>query len=379
MNRDLLLVAASIFTWGLGEGLFLYFQPIYLTELGADPITIGIIFSGMGIAMAVAQIPAGLLSDKIGSRPIMWFSWLLGTAAGWTMALAPSLPMFIVGLLVYGLTGFVVAPMNAYITSVRGNLSVSRALTFVNGLYSIGTIIGPIVGGAIGDHYGLKYIYLIASLIFIVSTAIILMTGPAPDHQHAESNPHAGHLLQNKRFLVFAGVMLFTLFALYLAQPLTPSFLHDRGLNNQQVGWLGAAGSLGNALATLLLGNMMPMAGLLVGQALMIVFCAMMWQGNSFAWFAVGYTFIGGYRLVRSMVLAFARRMIRPDQTGFAYGFIETVNALAVVIAPFVAGIIFDRNPSRIYLIGIITIAFMLLINVVLLPKLQFAPEGVDR
>jgi len=379
MNRDLLLVAASIFTWGLGEGLFLYFQPIYLTELGADPITIGIIFSGMGIAMAVAQIPAGLLSDKIGSRPIMWFSWLLGTAAGWTMALAPSLPMFIVGLLVYGLTGFVVAPMNAYITSVRGNLSVSRALTFVNGLYSIGTIIGPIVGGAIGDHYGLKYIYLIASLIFIVSTAIILMTGPAPDHQHAESNPHAGHLLQNKRFLVFAGVMLFTLFALYLAQPLTPSFLHDRGLNNQQVGWLGAAGSLGNALATLLLGNMMPLAGLLVGQALMIVFCAMMWQGNSFTWFAVGYTFIGGYRLVRSMVLAFARRMIRPDQTGFAYGFIETVNALAVVVAPFVAGIIFDRNPSRIYLIGIITIAFMLLINVVLLPKLQFAPKGVDK
>ena len=35
MTRDLILVALSRFPWGLGEGIF--FQPIYLRQLGADP------------------------------------------------------------------------------------------------------------------------------------------------------------------------------------------------------------------------------------------------------------------------------------------------------------------------------------------------------
>ena len=78
MDRDLLLVTISLFTWGLGEGLFIYFQPIYLQQLGADPIAIGAILGGMGITMTVVHIPAGLISDRFGRRPIMWLSWILG-------------------------------------------------------------------------------------------------------------------------------------------------------------------------------------------------------------------------------------------------------------------------------------------------------------
>jgi hypothetical protein len=43
MKRDLILVAIAMFAWGLGEGMFLYFQPLYLEELGANPIMIGTI------------------------------------------------------------------------------------------------------------------------------------------------------------------------------------------------------------------------------------------------------------------------------------------------------------------------------------------------
>ncbi len=71
MNRNLLLTAISLSIWGIGEGLFIYFQPIYLQEWVGDPILIGTILGGMGVAMAVAQIPAGYLSDKFGSRSIM--------------------------------------------------------------------------------------------------------------------------------------------------------------------------------------------------------------------------------------------------------------------------------------------------------------------
>ena len=45
MNRNLLLVAISLFTWGVGEGLFIYFQPLYLQQWGADPLMIGAVLS----------------------------------------------------------------------------------------------------------------------------------------------------------------------------------------------------------------------------------------------------------------------------------------------------------------------------------------------
>ena len=67
MNRNLKLVSISLFFWGVGEGLFLFFQPIYLLNLGADPIAIGAILGGMGFMTTISQIPTGYLSDRFGS------------------------------------------------------------------------------------------------------------------------------------------------------------------------------------------------------------------------------------------------------------------------------------------------------------------------
>src|SRR5512146_2396000 len=152
--RDLLVMALSLFTWGVGEGMFIYFQPLYLQKWGANPLEIGAILSLMGIAMAVAQAPAGYLADRVGARPVMWSSWVLGTIAAVMMALAGSLPVFVAGMLTYGLTSFVVAPMNSYIASVRGRWSVERALTIVSAMFHLGAVAGPLIGGLVGEAIG---------------------------------------------------------------------------------------------------------------------------------------------------------------------------------------------------------------------------------
>src|SRR5512137_2648843 len=103
MTRDLVLVAISLFTWGLGEGMFLIFQPLYLQQMGVDPKIIGVILGGAGIAMSMAQLPAGYLSDRIGQRPLMWASWVMGMLATGIMALAGSTAWFSIGILFYGL------------------------------------------------------------------------------------------------------------------------------------------------------------------------------------------------------------------------------------------------------------------------------------
>ncbi|MBE0699796.1 MAG: hypothetical protein IH586_22960, partial [Anaerolineaceae bacterium] len=38
MPRDLKIMAVSLFTWGVGEGMFLIFQSITLEKWGANPL-----------------------------------------------------------------------------------------------------------------------------------------------------------------------------------------------------------------------------------------------------------------------------------------------------------------------------------------------------
>lgn len=368
MNRNLLLVAISLSIWGIGEGMFIYFQPIYLQQWVGDPLLIGTILGGMGVAMAISQIPAGYLSDRLGSRSIMWASWILGTIAAWVMALANSATAFVVGLVLYGMTSFVLAPMNSYVTTVRGKLSVGRALTFISGLYNLGAVIGPFTGGLLAEKFGLKTVYMIAGVLFIFSTLIVLFVkkDSAPHHLDLESKQAKG-LFSNFRFLGFLGMTMVTVFVLYLPSSFTPNFLQNQQFYPEStIGFLGAVGSLGNAIAVLALGNLQPVLAFMIGQAWVLVFTVLFLNGNSPVWFGLGYFFFGGYRLSKSMILAISRSMIHPGETGLAYGMIETVSAIGIIIAPIVAGILYKHDAWSIYRIPLFLIAGVMVLNFII-------------
>lgn len=373
MNRNLLLVAISLFAWGVGEGLFIYFQPLYLQQFGADPLLTGAVFAAMGIAMAISQIPAGYLSDRIGARSLMWASWLLGATSAWVMAMAKTLPVFIIGLILYGLTGSVMAPMNSYITTVRGKYSIGKALTFSSGLYNVGAILGPISGGFIADRLGLRTVYIIAAFAFLVSTIIVLFIEKNPTPHHADQDSANGiGILRNSRFLLFLGLSLLTIFALYLPQPFTPSFLQNQqNLSLSTIGIFGTIGSLGNAIAMLTLGNLNTFIAFLIGQSWVLLFSVIYLVADLPVWFGLGYFFIGGYRLCRALVLAIARTFIHPRQTGLAYGMIETANSIAVIIAPGLAGYLYNQDPYSVYRVSIIVISLVLTMNLIILYQTQ--------
>jgi len=168
MNPSLLWLSAALFTWGIGEGMFLMFQPIYLQQLGADPIQIGAILGGFGAVMTMAHIPAGYLSDRIGRRPMLIAAWVIGIVAALLMALANNLIVFIIGMAIYGFTAFVVSPLDSYVTAARGNWSVARAITLISMTFNAGAVLGPITGGWVGDHFGLRTVYFISTGVFVM-------------------------------------------------------------------------------------------------------------------------------------------------------------------------------------------------------------------
>ena len=374
MTRDLILVALSLMTWGIGEGMFFYFQPIYLKELGASPVMIGMVLGASGLVMTAAHIPAGYLSDKIGRRPLIWISWLGGMLATWAMALAQTLPTFILGLLLYSLTAFVMSPLNSYITAARGKFSVGRALTFISAFYNGGAILGPLLGGLIGDRLGLHTIYRVSASIFIVSVLIILFIRPQAVEVHPEGDaPRRLQISSSHR--LYLAIIFLVMFATYLPQPLTPNYLQEhKNISVEQVGQLGSIASIGVVILNLTLGSLNAHLGFVFAQVCVGIFALLIWQGTGIPWYMVAYFLMGGYRAARALAAAQTRTLVHQANMGLAYGITETVGTSAAIIAPPIAGFLYETNPATIYVLSIFLIIGSLAVSILYNPTRTAQP-----
>jgi MFS family permease len=369
MNINLILVAISLFTWGIGEGLFFYFQPIYLQQLGADPISIGTILGGLGLMMTISHIPAGYLADRYGRKPIMLAAWVMGVIATWIMALANGLSVFVVGLLIYGTTLFVSSPLNSYVTVARGKWSVGRALTIISASFNFGVIIGPWLGGQIAEQVGLRQTYFIAAWIFMASTIIILFIRPQPIEPRV-NEPLGNNWLINKHYLVYMGVVFLATFAMYLPQPLSPNFLENqRDLSLGQIGQLYSISSIGVVVLNLALGQLSAQLGFLLSQVAVMMFSLFLWRGTDLPWLMLGYFLLGGYKTARLFATAQVRNLVHQARMGLAYGLTETISSTTMILSPILAGYLYTRNPLSIFSIAAILILLSLIASTIFLLK----------
>jgi MFS family permease len=373
MNRDLILLSISLMTWGVGEGMFFIFQPLYLQQLGANPVAIGLILAAAGIMMTIAHIPAGHLADRIGRKPLLLVSWITAMLAAFVMALAPSLPFFVVGLLMYNLTAFVSSPLSSYITAARDKLSVTRALTMVSAFYNAGSFLGPWLGGQVGERFGLRTIYFISGGIFFISLIILLFIKSQPIETQNPDQVGNGKFI-DRRFIIYLSVLFLAGFSMYLAQPLSSNYLQNQqGLSLESIGVLGSITSLGIVFLNLVLGNLNPYTGYILGQLSVALYTLILWRSTGFLWFCVGYFLVGGYRMSRSLAIALTKNLVHQSRMGLAYGMTETVGSSSVILASAVAGFLYQNKPQQMYIVAFCIIVVSILISVRFIPRPEAA------
>lgn len=370
MNRNLLFVASALLLWGFGEGMFFNFVPIYLDkQFLLDKYEIGLVLGAFGFSMAITHIPAGRLADRIGRRPLLVTAWLLGLASTLVMGLAVALPLYLAGLFGYGLTAFVASPLSSYVTAARGKLAVGTVLSLTTATFGMGMVLGPVVGGWIGDHYGMRMSFLVAAGIFTFSNVFILFIEGQPIDDHDPEAPPPG-LMSNKGLIGFMGVLAFAIFSMYLSQPLTPNFLEGvRGLSLSEAGIIFTAGALGNSLLAIALSRANPRRGFLFAQSLVALFALLVWKGASLPVFALGYFLLGGFRAARPLALAQARELVHDSQMGLTYGIMETIGSVIFILTPPVAGLLFERDPMLVYPLATGLIAVSILVSYLFSPR----------
>src|ERR1019366_4754302 len=131
-------------------------------DLGAASHYFGILVS-LYAAMQFLFAPViGGLSDRFGRRPIILLS-LLGAAASYLLSVfAPALSWLFIGRIISGITGASFSAAGAYIADVTPPERRAQSFGLVGAAFGLGFILGPALGGLLGD-FGLRIPYFVSA------------------------------------------------------------------------------------------------------------------------------------------------------------------------------------------------------------------------
>jgi DHA1 family tetracycline resistance protein-like MFS transporter len=130
----------------------------------------------------------GLLSDRLGRRPVLLIS-LTGFGIDFLfMAFAPSLWWLFLGRLISGATSGIFSTANAYVADVTAPENRARAFGWMGSAFSFGFLAGPAIGGLLGN-YNLRLPFMAAAALTLVNAfyGMLVLPESLPESRRATS------------------------------------------------------------------------------------------------------------------------------------------------------------------------------------------------
>jgi DHA1 family tetracycline resistance protein-like MFS transporter len=163
----------------------------------------------------------GNLSDKYGRRPVLLFS-LLGFGIDYIfLSLAPTIWWLFLGRLIAGLFGASFTTATAYIADISTSENRSKNFGMIGAAFGLGFIIGPGLGGLLGE-FGPRVPFMAAAVLTLLNLIygyFVLPESLAKEHRRPfewkRANP-MGSLLQLKKYKGVGGLIVSLIF-LYIA------------------------------------------------------------------------------------------------------------------------------------------------------------------
>ncbi|MCL9667242.1 MFS transporter [Rosenbergiella epipactidis] len=176
-------------TWGLGTvfslrmlGMFMVL-PVLTTYgmalQGATEGLIGLAIGIYGLAQAIFQIPFGLLSDRVGRKPLIVGGLLVFVLGSVVAATTTSIWGIILGRALQG-SGAIAAAVMALLSDLTREQNRTKAMAFIGvsfGVtFAIAMVIGPIVTHFLGLHALFWMIAVLASLGILITLLVVPST-----------------------------------------------------------------------------------------------------------------------------------------------------------------------------------------------------------
>ncbi len=227
----------------LGLFLILPVFALYAEDLpGATPLLIGLAVGVYGLTQAILQIPFGMLSDRIGRKPVILGGLVLFAAGSVIAALADDIWLILIGRAIQG-SGAIAAAVMALAADVTRESQRTKAMATIGmtigAAFALSLMGGPLIDAVVG----VSGIFWLTAILAVLAIVIVIFVIPSPDAKprHLDALPLPGmfkRVLRDGQLLrldygIFSLHLMLT--AMFLSLPL---LLRDLGLPLHQHAFL---------------------------------------------------------------------------------------------------------------------------------------------
>ena len=366
------------------------FLPSYVADLGSsmglDIIFLaGAVFSAQAITMAIASPIWGALADRFGKKIMVERALFGGSIMLLLMAFSSSAEMLVLLRAIQGLVTGTVAAGNALVAATAPRERSGYAM----GLLQVGTwsgvAVGPLLGGILADAFGYSAAFYFTSALLFLGGLLVLF-GVKEKRLEGFAPKRRGMVAEWKHVLGAPGVNLvfFFRFMAWLGRtilvPYLPLFIAtllvtEQGLNTYTGLTIALASAMGTVSAITLgrlgdtVGHKRVLIACTVAAALFYLpqmFVTTIWQLLFLQ--ALTGAAAGGMMPVLSALL---NHYTEPGEEGAAYGFDNSVVAIARAVSPMIgAAVVLVGGYRMIFLIAALLLGVTAILAYLKLPDI---------
>lgn len=355
LPRSIFPLYLSVFVSVLGFSLVAPIFPLYVLDLGATHLMLGIIISVYGAVQLLTQMPAGRLSDLRGRKPVLLIGLL-------TFAIMPLLYIYASNayqLLLIRIFGGIGASMvwpvaMALIVDCVDPSHRGLAMGWYNASFYSAVAVGPVIGSLLYGSFGIKAPFVFWSMFAAAALLIVIFVVREPPVRSGvlSTNPRRSRLIIDGSMITFiiccSVVMLPGLIGGF-NMTLLPELALSVGVGVYHLGILYLAYAGSNALSNIYFGRAAD-----IGHRRLLISGGCLGCALGFAALGHGPGLLP--QLFAMALLGLSSGMCTPaaavvvsdvtspERRGEIFGIFNTSRMLGVVIGPIIAGLTADLS-----------------------------------
>jgi DHA1 family tetracycline resistance protein-like MFS transporter len=368
MQREKSIILFTVLVDVIGFGIVIPILPFYVTEFGVSPTVVTLLFASFSLFSFISAPMFGAWSDRIGRRPVLILS-IFSTAVGWfVFASAQAVWILFLGRIIDGAAAGNFTTAQSYMADISSSeRERTKNIGLVSAVFGVGFLLGPIVGGVLSNVSHSFPFWIAGTMALLNAVSAIIFLPETHHHRISKEAPGFNPFRPLKKAAehgplrpLYLTWLMFAL-AFVTGQSVFALFVKDVfGFTAFQAGLAFTVVGVVVILNQTLLLNRFWLARYseqqLISIMLVILAVALLCIASEIiSLFFMGLVGLGtGQAVLRVVVTSEVSGAGGHERKGETIGILSAIMSGAMVVAPVVAGALFEIDHAVPYLFAVL-------------------------